>query len=77
MALTVEDARQIADMRKKLIENMNKGLVPEAGIDKSELKRILELVRSDRSIGVEAGNKKKSAAKTMIPLDLDAFMKGK
>ena len=76
MSLTIEDARMVADMRLKLVQNMRDGKVPEAGIDKEKLRAALELVRRDRSIG-DATNSKAKAKAPMIPLDLSAFMKPK
>jgi len=73
MSLTIEDARFVADMRLKLVQNMRDGLVPEAGIDKDKLRTALELVRRDRSIG-DATNSKAKAKAPMIPIDLGDFM---
>jgi len=72
MSLTIEDARAVADMRLKLVQNMKADLAPETGIDKDEMKRILEIVRHDRSIGDATGSKAKAKA-PMIPIDLEAF----
>ena len=74
MPFSVEDARTAADMRLKMVQNMQNNLAPEHGIDKDELKRILESVRSDRSIGDAGGSNAKGKA-PVIPLDLEAFMK--
>ena len=71
--LTIEDARLIADMRLKLVQNMRDGLAPEADIDKDKLKAVLAIVRKDRSIGDATGSKAKAKA-PIIPIDLDAFM---
>lgn len=74
MPLTIEDARFVADTRLKLVQNMRDGLAPEAGIDKDKLKKALELVRHERSIG-DATNSKAKAQAPSIPIDLSAFMK--
>lgn len=74
MSITVEDARFVADMRLKLVQNMRDGLVPEAGIDKEKLKAALAIVRKDRSIGDATGSRAKAKAPT-IPIDLADFMK--
>lgn len=76
MPFSVEDARTAADMRLKMVQNMQNNLPPEHGLDKDELKRILESVRNERSIGDAGGSKAKGKAPT-IPLDLDAFMSKK
>ena len=74
MGLTIEDARFIANTRLKLVQNMQEGKVPEAGIDKEVLKKTLDLVRQDRSIGDATNSKAKAKAPT-IPIDLKSFMK--
>lgn len=74
MGLSIQDAQFVADTRLKLVTNMKNDLVPEAGIDKEDLKRALALVRQDRSIG-DATNSKAKAKAPIIPLDLGAFMK--
>jgi len=72
MSISIEDARFVADMRLKLVQNMRDGLTPEAGIDKEKLKAALAIVRQDRSIGDATGSKAKAKAPT-IPIDLEAF----
>lgn len=74
MAFSVEDATYVADMRLKMVQNMQNQLPPEHGIDKDELKRCLEVVRKDRTLGDAGGSKAKGKA-PVIPLDLEAFMK--
>ncbi len=74
MSLSITDAREVADMRLKLVQNIRDGRAPESGIDEDRLKVVLEMVRQDRSIGDATGSKAKGKAPT-IPLDLDAFMK--
>jgi len=73
MPLTIEDARFVADTRLKLVQNMRDGLAPEHGIDKEKLKKALEIVRHERSIGDATGSKAKAKAPS-IPLDLASFM---
>ena len=73
MPFSVEDATFVADMRLKLVQNMQKNLAPEHGIDKEDLKRALEVVRKERSLGDAGGSKAKGKA-PVIPLDLEAFM---
>ena len=73
MSLTIEDARFIADTRLLLVQNMRDEKAPESGIDKEKLKRALELVRQDRSIGAATGSKAKGKTPS-IPIDLGAFM---
>ncbi len=72
--LTIEDARFVADMRLKLVQNMRDGLAPEHDISKDKLKAALAIVRKDRSIGDATGSKAKAKAPT-IPIDLADFMK--
>lgn len=76
MSLSVEDAQAVAQLRLKMVQNMEKNLPPEHGIDKEELKIILEKVRHSRSIGDSTGSGAKAKAPT-IPLDLNAFMSKK
>jgi len=75
MSLTIEDARFVSDTRLKIIENMQAGREPDFGIDKEKLKKALEIVRSERTIGAASSSKagKKSSAPT-VPVDLDALM---
>lgn len=73
MGLTVDDAKELAQMRLRLLENKKKGLPAEHGIDKEKLKDCLELIRKDRSLGDATGSKAKAKA-PVIPMDLDAFM---
>lgn len=73
MPFSIEDATFVADARLKMVQNMAKGLAPESGIDKEELKRALEVVRKDRSLGDAGGSKAKGKA-PQIPMDLGAFM---
>lgn len=73
MSFTVDDARFVADMRMKMVQNMQKGLTPSMGIDKEELKRALEMIRKDRSIGAASSAKGKRSAPT-IPIDISAFL---
>ena len=74
MPITAEDARTVADLRLKMVQNMRAGKPPEADIDKEELKRALEMVRKDRSIGDATGSKAKAKAPS-IPFDIDSFLK--
>ena len=74
MSLSIQDAQFVADCRLKLVTNMKNDRVPEHGIEEDDLKRSLELVRHDRSIG-DATNSKAKAKAPVIPLDLSAFMK--
>lgn len=74
MSLTIEDAQFVANTRLKMVQNMQAGLLPEAGIDKEKLKKALELVRKDRSLGDATGSKAKAKA-PVIPIDLSSFMK--
>jgi len=73
MSLTVQDARDVADMRLRLVQNIRDHKAPEAGIDQEDLKRCLELVRRDRSIG-DATNSKAKAKAPQIPINLEDFM---
>ncbi|MCK5644194.1 MAG: hypothetical protein KAJ19_25570 [Gammaproteobacteria bacterium] len=73
MSLSIDDAREVADMRLKLVQNIRDGKAPEAGIDEDRMKAVLETVRKDRSIGDATNSKAKGKAPT-IPIDLDAFM---
>lgn len=73
MPFTVEDAHFVSDMRLKLVQNMRDGLAAEAGISKEKLRKALEIIRQDRSIGDATNSKAKAKAPT-IPLDLGAFM---
>lgn len=74
-APTIEDAQAIRDMRLKMVQNMQKGLAPEHGIELDELRSILDKIRKTRSVGAISG--KAAKADAVIPLDLDAFMKKK
>lgn len=71
--ITVEDAKFVANMRLKMVQNMQNGLPPEEGIEKEDLKTVLAKVRHSRSIGDATGSKAKAKA-PMIPIDLDAFL---
>ena len=75
MALTAEQAQNIAQMRLRMVTNMKAGKPAESGIDKDELKATLELIRQDRSLGDATGSKAKAKA-PQIPIDLGEFMKG-
>ena len=73
---SVEDAKFVSECRVKMVVNMQNGLVPEAGLDKEQLKRALEIVRKERSLGLAgAGKVTKRKAAPMIPIDLNEFMK--
>lgn len=76
MPLTAEQARDVADLRLTMIQNMQKDLPPEHGIDKERLRAALDAVRQERSLGDTTGSKAKAKAPS-IPLDLDAFMNKK
>ena len=76
MPFSAEDATFVADMRLKMVQNMQGGLAPEHGIDKEELKRALSVVRSERSLGDSTGSKAKAKA-PIIPIDLGDFMNKK
>lgn len=73
MSLSIEEAQFVSNTRLKMVQNMQAGLSPEAGLDKEKLKAALELVRKDRSIGDASNSKAKGKAPT-IPIDLKAFM---
>lgn len=73
MPYTAEQAKFVADLRLKMVQNMAANKPPEAGIDKEKLKEALEIVRHERSIG-DATNSGAKAKAPIIPLDLDAFM---
>lgn len=74
MSFTIEDARFVADTRLKLVQNMRDGRAAEAGISKEELRRALDMIRKDRSIGA-ATNSKAKGKEPSIPIDLGSFMK--
>lgn len=75
MGLTVEDAKFVADCRKRMIDNMTKGLAPDHGIDKSLLKEAYAKLRKERTLGAATGAKPKAKASETVPIDLDAFLK--
>lgn len=75
MSLTIEDARFVSEMRLKIVENMQANREPDFGIDKDRLRRALEIVRSERSIGAASSAKAaKASASPTVPIDLDALM---
>jgi hypothetical protein len=75
MPLTIEDARFVSEMRLKIVENMQAEREPDFGIDKERLRKALDIVRAERSIGAAAGGKaSKKASTPTVPVDLDALM---
>lgn len=77
MSFSVADSEFVSACRLQMVDNMQKGLAPEAGIDKEKLKRALEIIRQERSIGAAGGGKKtKKESGPVIEIDLEAFMKG-
>ena len=73
MGLTVDDAREMANMRLKIVQNMQAGKPAEHGIDEEKLAAVLDKVRKDRSLG-ELSNSKAKGKAPEIPMDLEAFM---
>ena len=72
MSMTPQEARDVAQMRLTVVKNMQAERPADSGIDKNDLKRALELIRQDRSLGEAAKNKK--AAEAVVPINLDDFM---
>lgn len=76
MTMTPEQAKEIGQMRLKIVQNMKDGVPPNTGIDEERLKAALAEIRQTRDIGAGVNNKKAKPTAT-IPLDLEAFMKPK
>ena len=75
MPLTIEDARFVSEMRLKIVENMAAGRAKDHGIDKDRLRKALDIVRVERSIGAASSAKsKKAASDPVVQIDLDALM---
>lgn len=77
MRLTVEQAQNVSQLRLKMVQNMQKGVPAESGIDEEVLRQALESIRADRSLGEASQAKGKGSSASTIPLDLGEFMKKK
>lgn len=77
MPLTVEDAQFVSQTRLKIVQNIAADRPSDDGIDKDRLKRALDIVRSERSIGAAGAGKKSAAKGPVVPIDLDALMNKK
>lgn len=76
MSLSVEEARRVSEMRLAIVENIKANRPPSEGIDKDELKKMLDAVRADRTIGAAgSGKARKKAAEPVVPMDLKAWLK--
>jgi hypothetical protein len=75
MPLTIEDAKFVSELRLQIVENMQANRESDFGIDKEKLKKALDIVRAERSIGAAAGGKaSKRKSEPVVPIDLDALM---
>ena len=72
MPLTIEDARFVSDMRLKIVQNVQAKREPDYGLDKEQLRKALEVVRTERTLGAASAKTKKKGE--VIPIDLDALM---
>ena len=62
--LDPEAARKINDLRRKILENEEKGLPAHHGISKEDLEKALAHLRQNRTAAMEASGKKKATTKT-------------
>lgn len=68
--MTPEMNQKVTDLRRRMLENQQKGLKSEAGITEEELKEAIAAIRGNRTIAAAAGGtasaKKKKATKAQL-----------
>lgn len=78
MSVTPEQAQKLTDLRTKILENVQKGLSPNEGLTKEDIREALSYLRQNRSAAQAAGaakakGKKAKAAKPTVVVSEDAF----
>lgn len=80
MALGIEQAQRLSDMRVRMLNNIKANKPPQDGFTKEEIKESLEMIRAGRGASAAAaetkakkgGGKKKAA----VAVDTSAFFGG-
>lgn len=63
MPITPEQSQKLTDIHQRVLANVAAGKKPQDGISQDEVKEALDILRSDRSKALAAGEKKAGKAK--------------
>ena len=70
MALTPDQAKQIGDLRQRILENLSKGLPRNHGISPEELHSAISKLRVNRTAATAGAKEAKAKKAPALPIDL-------
>lgn len=80
MALGIEQAQRLSDMRVRMLNNIKANLPPHHGFTKEEIKESLEMIRAGRGASAAAATKAKKGGgkkkKAPVQVDTSTFFGG-
>lgn len=80
MALGIEQAQRLSDMRVRMLNNIKANLPPHHGFTKEEIKESLEMIRAGRGAAAAAAKAKKGGGgkkkKAPVQVDTSTFFGG-
>lgn len=80
MALGIEQAQRLSDMRVRMLNNIKANLPPHHGFTKEEIKESLEMIRAGRGAAAAAATKAKKGGgkkkKAPVQVDTSTFFGG-
>ena len=79
MALGIEQAQRLSDMRVRMLNNIKANLPPHHGFTKEEIKESLEMIRAGRGAAAAAAKAKKGGGKKKkapVQVDTSTFFGG-